>query len=90
MTDDPAWTAAGYPVTDVVLSAWWRTRAGGTGHAAKHYKVPSGPIAGTLAMERIAADFHIEKLAHGWPGHNGAWWRYALDDLSAWWARLLW
>lgn len=21
----------------------------------------------------------------GWPGHNGAWWRYVLGDIKAWW-----
>ena len=23
----------------------------------------------------------------GWPGHDGAWWRYLMDDLKAWWKR---
>ena len=35
-----------------------------------------------------ASEAEESARAWGWPGHDGAWWRYALDDMKALFARI--
>ncbi|HEV7252505.1 MAG TPA: hypothetical protein VGN97_05335 [Mesorhizobium sp.] len=58
------------------VTIFWRTRSGGraemTFEAEGWQKLN---IAGIEGLCRRA----------GYPGHNGAWWRYLLGDVKAWW-----
>ena len=64
----------------------------GPGHVAYTYRwrKRNGIGAGvTFVLPDDATNTEAHEVArqNGWPGHNGAWWRYIKDDLIAWWLR---
>ena len=63
------------------FSFWWRPRGGGRRELT--FTVPDfSNDSYTFARERA--------VQCGYPGHNGGWWNYLVDDVHMWFVRRGW
>lgn len=58
------------------ITVSWRTRSGG--QASMTFAAEGGQ-----KLDLDAIEGYCRRA--GYPGHNGAWWRYLLADIKTWW-----
>lgn len=63
------------------VSFWWRPREGGRQELT--FEIPDSTEASLSSARELA-------MRCGYPGHNGGWWNYLVDDVHNWLVRRGW